>query len=157
MQISPQHHKGHVLIVPRRCDVLCGWGHVVLNHPGNMLFQSIVKKKAEGYANASTKLLKSRVTKSILSEVRATGARVLKKDPIYPLWHVVDDGTSSDKVMRDKTTRLLRAFLTTRSNHASNKLTEGEQPEECELSQQTCLATSFSPSLECDLTSTPFY
>lgn len=115
MMVQPQLHdeEGPIVMAPERCDILCGSGHFVFNHPGNVQFRGIVEKRAEDYANAPTRAVKTRVVKSIVFEVRATGARILKKHPIHLWWNVV--GESDPKVLRDKTTHHLRAFLTKRS------------------------------------------
>lgn len=109
MQFSRQQPRlATPKVVPRAYDIMCGSGHLVFSHPGNVDFRSTVEEHAENYANAPTKMLKSRVAKVILAKVRAPGARVLKKDPVYDSWHVA---TNPDKVLRDKITNYLRVFL----------------------------------------------
>lgn len=108
---------GQQLVFPEQHDILCGSGHAIFSHPGNMRFRSIVANKAELYANAETRSEKSRITKWILFEVQSTGACVLKKDPIYPLWSPVV-GKKREKVLRDKITHALRVFLTSRRRRA---------------------------------------
>lgn len=115
MMVQPQPHdeEGSIVMAPERRDILCGSGHFAFNHPGNVRFREIVEEKAEDYANAPTRAVKTRVVKSIVFEVLATGARTLKKHPIHPWWNAV--GESDPKALRDKTTHYLRALLAKRS------------------------------------------
>lgn len=117
------------LVVPERHDILCGSGHAIFSHPGNMRFRSIVENKAQQYDNAVTRSDRIRITKGILFELRSTGARVLKKHPIYPLWSPVV-GAKRNKVLRDKTTHYLRVFLTFRGRYvgAAALLPPPQQP-----------------------------
>lgn len=107
---SQQHEEApRIVLVPKQCDILCGTGRSVSNHPGNVRFRGIAEKHVEEYAKAYTKPSKSRVVKSIVFETHASGARILKKHPVHLWWNVVEDRGS--KVLRDKTTHYLRTFL----------------------------------------------
>lgn len=122
MKLSPYPHQVHEQLpiwTPRRCDILCGPGKFVFNHPGNVRFRRMVEQRSKDY-DAASKALKTRVVQTILSEVRATGARLLRKHPIYAWWNVVEDDGSL-KSLRDKTTHCLRLCLTkNRSPDASH-------------------------------------
>lgn len=50
---------------------------------------------------------KSTIIKSIISDSRLTGARALRKHPIYDIWYVAE-GEDKNKILRDKATYLLR-------------------------------------------------
>lgn len=116
MNVHSQHQHEEaptIVLVPRQCDILCGTGRSVFNHPGNVNFREMLERSAEAYANVSTRLIKSKVVKAIISEVLASGARILKKDPLYLWWTVLED--RDRKVLRDKTTHYLRTFLAKRS------------------------------------------
>lgn len=86
-------------------DVLCGSGRVVIEHPGNIRFQRLVSQKYPNYIEADSKNSKTRVTTEALFEVLSTGARFLKKHPIYNLWYIC---LKQKKVGRDKISHLLR-------------------------------------------------
>lgn len=111
-----------IVLAPRRRDILCGTGRSVSNHPGNLHFRRSVERRAEEYGNASTKAIKSRVVKSIIFEAQASGARMLRKHPIYLWWNVVEDRDC--KVLRDKTTQYLRAFLASKRSAAPAQMQE---------------------------------
>lgn len=116
------------ILTPRSCDILCGPGKFVFNHPGNVRFRRMVEQRSKDYYNAASKALKTGVVKTILSEVRATGARLLRKHPIYAWWNVVQDD-SNLKALRDKTTHYLRRFLTkNRPNDAFHSSAHASSP-----------------------------
>lgn len=121
----------HAVVTPHRHDILCGSGALVVDHPGNVRFRAIVENKAQHYARASTKGQKSNVIRSIISEVRSTGARVLTKYPLCRSSWCLVLGAKGDKILRDKITYYLRACLAAMSspspNDAPGSIERGEE------------------------------
>jgi hypothetical protein len=101
-------------VLPTDIDVLCGSGKGKAGHPGNRRFRCIVAKHCEKYVTAKTKAEKMKVSKHILLEVLANGARIIQKHPIHEEWYVADP-----KVGRDKISHCLRLIK------AATKRTDG--------------------------------
>ncbi|KAI2505602.1 hypothetical protein MHU86_8844 [Fragilaria crotonensis] len=101
---SPQ---SPIPVEPTRYDVLCGAGHETTYHPGNVKFRLLVSKHFDKYRAAQCKKAKMKVSRAILAEVLATGARFLKKNPARTVWHVADI-----KVGKDKISHCLRSLRT---------------------------------------------
>lgn len=89
-------------------DVLCGSGHQIAKHPGNLRLRRVTAAKFIEYTKALGKGQKAKITSAIMYEVLLNGGRVLKKDPVYAKWYKPDN---PDKVLRDKITHLLRLLI----------------------------------------------
>lgn len=100
-----------VFVDPADLDVLCGSGHFVRTHPGNIRLRRIIEDNFDDYLTASSKLDKSSVVDIIVADVVNCDDRrfrVLKKDPIFSTWYAVS--TNTKKVIRDKITSSLRVM-----------------------------------------------
>lgn len=98
-------------VEPTRLDVLCGSGHFVLTHPGNVRLRRIIGENFNAYLSAASKPDKSDIVDAIVQEVvhcNGRRSRVLKKDPIFSSWFAVSKNTK--KVLRDKITSSLRVM-----------------------------------------------
>lgn len=118
--------EGKVPVTPAAIDVLCGSGQAVLSHPGNLRLKRIIEGSVDAYLNASCKAKKSDVVRSIVREI-GRQTRVLKRDPIFPIWHAVSPN-DTQKVLRDKITSCLRNISKKRGNdEAAAPLDQGKQ------------------------------
>lgn len=91
---------------PNKLDICCGRGKRFLSHPGNLLFQSLVRDNAHRYAAAPTKVSKSEVVASIVDELATQGARFLKRDESSKGWYEM-----SQLLAHDKTGHAIRDLL----------------------------------------------
>eukprot|EP00934_Nitzschia_sp_Nitz4_P008417 Nitzschia sp. Nitz4//scaffold30_size153850//13522//14487//NITZ4_002758-RA/size153850-processed-gene-0.2-mRNA-1//1//CDS//3329547202//8407//frame0 len=91
---------------PTQLDICCGRGKRYLSHPGNILFQSLVKDSVYKYSVAPTKVAKSEVVASIVDELLLQGARFLKRDEKLGRWYRMSPALS-----RDKTGHAIRDLL----------------------------------------------
>jgi hypothetical protein len=100
-------------VAPSEVDVLCGSGSTKAVHPGNKRFRLVVSQHYADYALAVSKTEKMKVSRRIMKEVVAAGARFLKKNTGSHAWHVADI-----KVGKDKISHCLREIKNRKSRHA---------------------------------------
>jgi hypothetical protein len=77
--------------VPGENDVICGRGRNIWNSVGNVRFRRIVENRVDEYSAAKTKLDKSAILSSIVTDVRRTSPNggFVKKDSKTKEWHEV--------------------------------------------------------------------
>ena len=56
--------------VPGPFDVICSQGKTARNHPGNIFFQSVIRRWAKEYANTIEKRNKSKIVRNIIDIIR---------------------------------------------------------------------------------------
>lgn len=77
-------------------DVRCGRGKGHLNHPGNVLFQKLVKENLLPYATASSKTNKSLVVALVVDHLFQRGSRFVKKNKAGK-WYDIGAQLAHDK------------------------------------------------------------
>eukprot|EP00526_Cylindrotheca_closterium_P019485 CAMPEP_0113640304 /NCGR_PEP_ID=MMETSP0017_2-20120614/21152_1 /TAXON_ID=2856 /ORGANISM="Cylindrotheca closterium" /LENGTH=227 /DNA_ID=CAMNT_0000551577 /DNA_START=60 /DNA_END=743 /DNA_ORIENTATION=- /assembly_acc=CAM_ASM_000147 len=87
-------------IVAKPGDIICGRGFHIANHRGNLNFHLIVNKYRDEYLS-SKRPHKTRITKHVLKEIKASGARFIRsvsdKNNV-DRWEEVDHATAYKKV-----------------------------------------------------------
>lgn len=97
MKIHAPKHQQEAL--PSSHDILCGSGDLVRSHKGNHLFRWMLRKHFSLYERAMTKPQKMGVTRLVFDEICLTGARFLRKDPIFQdRWYLATDKQGKDKI-----------------------------------------------------------
>jgi hypothetical protein len=66
--------------LPSEMDVVCGRGKAYANLPGNKRYMGILRSNLRCYVAAEKRFDKTLVVATVVSEVRAKGARFIKKD-----------------------------------------------------------------------------
>lgn len=91
-------------------DVLLGRGQPILNYPGNLRFRKIIKEHKEEYSATGKHATKDDIARSVLSKIKETGARFLRKieenerdalkipEEVFHAWLIVDEVASLQKV-----------------------------------------------------------
>lgn len=115
---------------PRELDICCGRGKGFFSHPGNQIFQAVVRNKAEKYTNASSKNLKSELVSEMVEELYSQGTRFIKRDPDYGnKWYVLSPALAHEKTghaVRDYLMQQRRqAAIAAADNKASSPATAG--------------------------------
>ncbi|GAX09411.1 hypothetical protein FisN_6Lh215 [Fistulifera solaris] len=93
---------------PVDSDVLCGQDKNLKNHPGNKIFDSMVKSEATRYQGASSKQEKMDISQEIVTNMRKRyNSRFLKKFTVNgkEFWKEISDAKA-----RDKVTHKIRGF-----------------------------------------------
>ena len=97
---------------PRDMDILCGNADKTKNHPGNLIFNYVVAKHADGYRHAKDRRAKMAITDMIYRMlVDEMGARFFKRDPYKESWYIV----KTERVGKDKISHSLRSLARDRS------------------------------------------
>jgi hypothetical protein len=92
---------------PRDIDILCGNADETKTHPGNLVFNYVVAKHADGYRHAKDRRAKMAITDMIYRMlVDEMGARFLKRDPYKEVWYIV----KTERVGKDKISHSLRSL-----------------------------------------------
>jgi hypothetical protein len=87
--------------IPGACDVICGRGRMVNDHPGNAAFRELTEKVANRYHAVDSKLEKSTIISRIVQLVKAESSPAgggfvkLEKDG---QWYEVGDLYAREKV-----------------------------------------------------------
>jgi hypothetical protein len=63
---------------PSDIDILCGKDKTFNKHPGNLLYRQLIEEHAERYSNECSKQIKMKVTKVIVGQLEASGARFIR-------------------------------------------------------------------------------
>lgn len=107
---------------PHAHDVLCGRGHSVNSHPGNVFYRSLVKRRIVEYAEAP-KVSKPRIAMIIYREIRLRDppGRFLKLDAESKLWLNIGDHKAIGK-----TRQALREGGQLTTKNIQNFMEEGE-------------------------------
>jgi len=111
---------------PGPFDVICSQGKTAKSHPGNIFFQSVIRKWAEEYANTTEKRNKSKIVRNIIKTIQAkspNGGFIRKGESGG--WRVVALDQAREKVsqsLRDTLAGHYRSSLTAkkRSRMESN-------------------------------------
>jgi hypothetical protein len=82
---------------PEATDVLCGRGNMYGSHPGNQCFQRIIFEHMKAYSDAENRPVKINIVDNVLSEVRNSGARIVKIDSKTKRWYELNDVESHQK------------------------------------------------------------
>lgn len=99
---------------PTENDILCGQSRICASHRGNCRFQEILDNYADVYDAANTKQEKMTMTKKIVSTIRESGGRFLKKmDGYYEEITTV--------AARDKVSHALRTKVQARKKKQQQK------------------------------------
>ena len=108
---------------PGNNDVICGRGHLINQHPGNVLFRSIVKELRPDYV-MSLKKDKKRFSEVIVHRITAQDppGYFLKKDPKTGTW--IDIGHKKALI---KTRQALRENANKVLNEELDKVRYGQQ------------------------------
>lgn len=125
-------------VEPTVLDVLCGSGHFVHTHPGNVRLRRIIGENFKAYLSAASKPDKSDIVDGIVQEaIHCNGrhSRVLKKDSIFSSWFVVSK--NNKKVLRDKITSSLRAMCKNR-NEDEDITTLRNNPDQHQKERSDC-------------------
>lgn len=118
---------------PGENDVICGRGKKCYNHVGNEKFRRNVAFKLDQYKVASSKLDKSFILSTIVTEVRklSPNGGFVKKDPTSGRWYEV-----GDFLAREKTSQAFRDALheNYRSSNKSKKKRRQEEQAKAAMS-----------------------
>lgn len=87
---------------PYDSDILCGKDKTFNKHPGNRAYRELIEEHAVSYSNESSKQIKMKVTKQIVQQLEASGARFIRKVG-ENAWQEI-----SNQQARDKTSHALR-------------------------------------------------
>ncbi|CAJ1952805.1 unnamed protein product [Cylindrotheca closterium] len=113
-------------VVAKPIDIICGRGFHITNHRGNLDFHLIVNSYRDEYLQ-SKRPNKTRITKQIIKEIHATGARFIRKvsyESDVDTWEEVDYATAYKKVSH--ALRLRTANETNRSDRSNGSMEEGD-------------------------------
>ena len=121
-----------IIECPNHSDILFGRGHIVMRHPGNALFRSVIQSKLKEYSSIQSKTWES--TKLTLDVVwilkNEYGARFLKEETVETdglCWVEVSNDIARGKVrvaFRDaRRTRLAKSRINDNSNGSNNGTT----------------------------------
>lgn len=107
----------HIIDCPHHSDILFGRGHVVMNHPGNIMFRNFIHCNLEVYSNIQTKKGATQWTWGVVRKLKSDhGARFLKEEQIdadVTAWVEVSNEVARSKVriaFRDARTRQNRSL-----------------------------------------------
>jgi hypothetical protein len=75
---------------PSPIDVICGQGHLRLNHKGNISFRNTIDSFVTQYFSTNSKRNKSSIIDTILGDIRATGGKFVRKDERGRYYEVED-------------------------------------------------------------------
>lgn len=78
-------------------DICCGRGKGFFSHPGNKLFQQVIRQCAQRYEASNSKHIKSQVVSSVVEGLAANGCRFVKKDGPSGRWFVLTRLLSHEK------------------------------------------------------------
>ena len=100
---------------PRPLDICCGRGKGSVCHPGNLIFQEVIRKNVDRYDQADSKSLRSDIVSEILYSLHLEhNLRFIKKDPVVGLWFVLSVGEAHEKTghaIRDQLALMRRKKL----------------------------------------------
>jgi len=109
---------------PARIDILFGRDSDSWNHEGNRNFRELVVKHQEKYHVTQARSDKVSIVANIVSELKASGAKFLKRDNDSKMWFEVDRKACIEKVghaIRDKQVIAQRRLQKRRSLFESSK------------------------------------
>ena len=93
--VSPAQTPKMTFVCPRDIDVKCGRGKHCFQNPGNVLLRVLVANNLEVYRKQPTRMLKTKVVNSVISQVHSQGGRFLELDRHVGLWY--DGGIKAAK------------------------------------------------------------
>lgn len=90
--------QSDLILNPSRNDVLFGRGRPIQEHPGNVVFNSLLEAVRDRY-DSLRRSEKTALTYTIVFKIKRAGGRFLRQSPVNPeLWEQVDDEMARVKV-----------------------------------------------------------
>ena len=83
---------------PEQSDILFGRGWPTMGNPGNALYRNMIQTRSEEYNSSRSATQKTRITRSIVLELKENGARFLREDEISGGWTEVSNEMARQKV-----------------------------------------------------------
>ena len=97
---------------PRALDICCGRGKGSFWHPGNLIFQMVIRNSMDEYAQATSKRSKSAIVSMLLNSLHVDhNLRFVKKDPVVGKWFVLPLCVAHEKTghaIRDQLSAAMR-------------------------------------------------
>lgn len=81
---------------PKHRDIILGRSSVAKNHPGNVIFRSIISKHKPFYSSRTKRGEKNEVTQSVINSIKNAGGRFLANDGAT--WTIADERKVFEKV-----------------------------------------------------------
>ena len=83
---------------PLILDIYCGRGKGSFCHPGNLVFQEVIRKNLDRYEQAGSKKVRGKIVSAIVSSLHLEHSlRFIKKDPVVGKWYVLSINEAHEK------------------------------------------------------------
>ena len=97
---------------PRALDICCGRGKGPRHHPGNIIFQQVIRKNLDRYNQAESKNSKSAIVSRLVDSLHVDhNLRFVKKDPVVGKWFELPFSIAHEKTghaIRDQLSATMR-------------------------------------------------